>query len=263
MKHLFLFSFILFLIPPSFAQLTNNSDVGNPEIAAGTIQVSAVPIDAAVTLEGDGKYYELNKLKPMIKLPAGTYILKVQKEGWQTYTEKFTLAENEIIKRSIRLSIINPPVEYRQIPRRSDEFDMKPFFKSLIVPGWGQISNGQKRCWFYLASFIGAACWSYSEYSRHSRNMDKYNNTKELFDADPTVYNALLVNASVKKTDLSHEKRLTALYVLGSIYVINLCDALFFSNKRAVNSYSIKAYVNNQNTCNYSQQPLLCFTINW
>ena len=263
MKRLFLFSFILFLFLPSFARLAKISDIGNPEIASGTIQVSVVPTNANVTLESDGKYYTLNKLKTMIKIPAGTYILKVQKEGYQTYTEKLILGENKVIKRIIKLSNVDPHLEYRQISRHSGEFDMKPFFKSMIVPGWGQISNGQKKGYFYLASFIGAAGWYYSAYSRHSKNMDEYNNAKDTFDTNPTVYNALLVNASVNKTDISYEKGLTALYVLCSLYVINLCDALFLSNTESANSYSIKPYIINYNACAYSQKPLFGLTINW
>jgi len=263
MKQVFLILFVYVTVTPSFTLPGRISGIENQKIKTAALQISVIPKDAAVTLEGSGKLYKVNILNTVIKMPAGTYILKVKKKGFQTYSEKLELSENKIIKRNIKLSRINSSIEYRQISRRSRGFDIKPFLKSMIVPGWGQISSGQKRGWFYLASFIGASGWYYSEHSRHSRNLDKYNNAKENFDADPTVNNALLVNGSVKKTDLSYEKRLTALYVLGSIYAINLCDALFFSSNKAVHNYSIKPYVSILNTDAYSCQPLFCLTINW
>ncbi|MCF8308585.1 MAG: PEGA domain-containing protein [Bacteroidales bacterium] len=75
-----------------------------PDIQTGTIQVAPTPFDAKVKLKGDaGEPYEAEGSKKFSDIPVGTYQLKIQKEGFQTYEDEINLAANDIITRNPKL----------------------------------------------------------------------------------------------------------------------------------------------------------------
>ena len=223
-----------------------------PQIAIGTIQVAVVPFDAKITLKGDaGEFYSSGKSRAFKNIPVGTYDLTVKKDGYKTQTAELVLTENKTIKRSVRLqtsaSVTLSSSKYVSAGSTSGN----PFVKSLFIPGWGQISNGHNRGWVYTIAVLGAAGWYYSAYSVHGENMDAYNSAKDIFESNQTVDNALAVNETVKKTDESYKNGMTALYVLGGVYAINLLDAMLFSSKTGTKTYSLRPYINNKIVQNY------------
>lgn len=240
-----------------------------PEIPVGTIQVAVVPFDAKIMLKGDaGEYYTANKSKAFKNIPIGKYTLRVKKSGYKSHSEKIVLKEGQTEKRKI---ILNAVQRYSHRQTKKDDrvisstgfSGIHPILKSTVVPGWGQISNGKTKGYVFLASFIGAAGWYYSAYSGHSKNMDEYNSAKNSFESNPTIDNALIVNEAVKKTDESYKQGMTALYVLGGVYVVNLLDALLFSPKKETKTYSIKPHINIYGDKVSTRQPLYGLTINW
>ena len=220
----------------------------------GKLQFKVKPFNARVTLKQNGRTVKSwTGMKYIKDLPVGNYELECRASGYATQTKYLTIEEQQTAVLDVKLTYLTKTMTNK---------NNHAFVKSLFVPGWGQISNGHKRGWFYTITFVGATGWYIAAYSTHSKNMDVYNSAKNIFDNDPTFENALAVNYAVNKTDQSYKNGMAALYVLGGVYAINLIDALLFSSKKGTKTYSIKPYLNRSVNA-YRQQPVFGLIINW
>lgn len=77
-----------------------------PEIPAGTIQVSTVPLDAKIVLQGDsGEYYEGTGAKVFSGIPVGKYVLTVSHAGYTVFRDEIQLRADQKITQSVKLEV--------------------------------------------------------------------------------------------------------------------------------------------------------------
>ena len=200
---------------------------------SGKLQFNIQPLSANVTLKQNGRTVRSwTGMKYLKNLQAGSYELECTASGYESEKRNITIEEGKKRVLDMKLVKISNLSSSKSVSTKSAAGNA--FVKSLFVPGWGQISNGHKRGWLYLAATLGAAGWYYSAYSAHSENMGTYNKASDFYSK----------TQAYKEADDSYKNGMIPLYVLGGVYAINLLDALFFSSRIETKTYSIRPYLN-------------------
>ena len=105
-------------------------------------------------------------------------------------------------------------------------------WRSTLVPGWGQLHEGQKEKGFVymgsaallLANFIS----SHSKYTNAQRSYSSQPTLPFMFSENALLLNYLLVSPKREQLSSSYNQLNIAGYALGAFWMWNIMDAYFF-----------------------------------
>jgi hypothetical protein len=188
----------------------------------GNLTVNSTPPGTTVRLEGE---YELSGVTPVTFNQSlfGTYKLTAMRGGYENYSTILTLTGNEPLQVDVRL-----------IPKTR----FKAAFRSLLVPGWGQMYTGQKtRGSVYtvgaVLSLIGLAL---AENDFRDKK-DTYNDVLHEFNEARRVEDKKLIRPRLEDAQQdAYDSESTRRFALGAVafvWVLNVVDAaVFFPDAR-------------------------------
>jgi len=197
------------------------------------LKVNTNPSGARVILDGE---LIINGLSP-IGFPGelqGKYKLTIREDGYETYRQSLYLFPYKSTELTFSL-----------VPKTR----FKAAWRSMIIPGWGQMYSGRKgKGIFFTVLAAGAAGYYFITDDDFSEKLNDYNqinfryNSAETEAEKASLY-SLLGSAKQKAYD-AENKRVIALGGMIGIWGLNLIDALFFFPREkgnvAVNSLTIK-----------------------
>ena len=125
-------------------------------------------------------------------------------------------------------------------PKQTTNWKKSPLLRSLILPGWGQWTKGQKvkSSLFFLGTiFAGAAVYSYDSKYRSIKSDLDTKNTMILFSPGGTTDLFLYSQIQSKRSELSSTGKTadTIPVFLVAFYLINVADAYFSKSSVAAN----------------------------
>lgn len=182
------------------------------------VKIVASPKGTLVRLEGE---YTVSGTAPftIIQNLDGLYKIRAKLPGYEEYTTKH---------------LFKPGVSQRISIRLTRKTRSRAVVRSLFVPGWGQSYTDQPT----KSIFIRVATLGSLGYLLHTEL--KYQNAVEEFEKAVQLYEAnqkdleqveiLIgnVQSAQGNVDKRYERRRTALFIAGSVYLYNLLDALFY-----------------------------------
>ncbi len=180
----------------------------------GNLQITTNPPGALVTLQGE---MSLSGVAPVQfeRVLVGRYRVEVIRDGFERYRSTAYLSESLLTKLDIKL-----------VPKTP----IKAFFRSLIIPGWGQryYGNATKSTLLLLGTVAAAAGYVVVKDDYDSK-VDAYN--ERIADraaatrwADLPRLNREVRDAQGKAND-AEDKLNIMMGVAAGIYVFNLLDA--------------------------------------
>ncbi len=183
----------------------------------GNLSVTTAPPGALVTLQGD---VTLSGVAPLTfdRLIVGRYQVNAVRDGYERYQSVAYLSATQLTTLDIKL-----------VPKTR----VKAFFRSVIIPGWGQRYYGSmtKSTLFFFGSLAGAAgyLWVKNDYDS---KIDDYNNRiAERAVAtqwgDLSRLNAEVRDAQKRANDAENRLNIVTVTAAG-IYAFNILDAILF-----------------------------------
>jgi hypothetical protein len=105
-------------------------------------------------------------------------------------------------------------------------------FESALIPGLGQVTQGRKMGWLYMAGIAAGEVYYYQQVGVHNGNIDEYNRLVDDYQRNVTTTDRDAALTAYDKAKSSHEKCNTIIGVVAGIYAVNLLDALVFKPKK-------------------------------
>jgi len=183
----------------------------------GNLTVISSPPGTAVTLEGE---YDVAGVTPVTfgQELQGVYKLKAYRGGYENYETELVLAGRT-----------PQTVEFEMVPKTR----FKAAFRSLVVPGWGQMYNGQKfrgaLYTFGTAASLVALLVTDQDFrdkrDEYNDLLEAYNNTRSV-DGKSRLW-PQVVDAQQDAYDAETTRRV-ALGVTAFIWAFNVIDAAVF-----------------------------------
>lgn len=181
----------------------------------GNLQVTSTPPGALVTLDGD---MSLSGITPVSfdRLLAGRYRVEVTRDGYERYRSTAYLSES-----------LSTTLDIRLVPKTR----VKAFFRSLVIPGWGQryYGNATKSTFLLLGTVATAAGYVIIKDDYDSK-VDDYN--ARLADRaaatkweDIAGLNRAVHDAQQRANDAEDNLNLIT-GVAAGVYLFNLLDAV-------------------------------------
>jgi hypothetical protein len=192
---------------------------------ANAIKIISKPSGATVDLRGEHEY----KGKTPFILPyqlSGKYRIEAKRPGYETTAWEYVFPGSKPGILNLKLQAKEPT---------------KAFYRSLILPGWGQLYSG-KRFWGTL--FIGLTAASSAAYAineidyrsaqdRHRLALKQFNNTvvSGTFDSQQAALKDL--NSALRTLNSSERSRNRTFIALGTIWALNAIESLVLFPKKA------------------------------
>jgi PEGA domain/Family of unknown function (DUF5683) len=184
---------------------------------AGNVLVNSEPQGALVQLQGDLALSGVTPVK-FDRALSGKYRVEVLREGYENYRSTAYFAVNQQSQLSIKL-----------VPKTK----AKAFFRSVIIPGWGQRYYGDrtKSALFAVGTLASAVGYAFVKWD-YDDKVDVYNARKADFNAatrwsDLPRLEAQLKDAQKKANDAENIVNVMTAVTAG-IYVLNLLDSFLF-----------------------------------
>jgi hypothetical protein len=196
---------LLALVPPALGQ------------DAGNVLVNTDPQGSLVRLTGDLTLSGISPVK-FDRTLSGQYRVEVVREGYEKYRTKTYFSEAQTSQLDITL-----------VPKTRT----KAFFRSLIIPGWGQkyYGNNTKSALYFTATAAAAVGYFFLKDDYDSK-VDDYNARKTAYE-DATYWGDLprleaeLQDAQKKANDAEDRVNIMVAVTAG-VYVFNLLDSFLF-----------------------------------
>jgi hypothetical protein len=127
----------------------------------GTLRITSQPLEAHIAVNGK----DFGTTPNIVKLPIGSYNLKLSKEGFRDYLAAINIEWNKSLERNIDLPIGPPP-----------NIRARMAVMSLFLPGLGQYYGKRyiSGTTFILLE-LGAVAGSVISYMQYEQSADKYN----------------------------------------------------------------------------------------
>lgn len=183
----------------------------------GNLSVTTAPSGSLVTLQGD---VTLSGVAPLTftRLLVGRYQVDAVRDGYERYHSVAYLSATQLTTLDIKL-----------VPKTR----VKAFFRSVIIPGWGQRYYGSmtKSTLFLFGSLAGAAGYLLIKDDYDSK-IDDYNDRIAQRAAatqwsDLSRLNAEVRDAQKKANDAENRLNIITVAAVG-IYAFNILDAILF-----------------------------------
>ena len=203
--------FILLIAVPAIAQ----DDVGN-------LTVVSSPVGTAITLEGE---YQLAGVTPVTfnQKIVGAYRLTALRDGYEKYETTIILAGDEPFQ-----------IDFDMVPKTP----FKAAFRSLVVPGWGQMYTKQKlRGVLYTsATFISLISLLIADQDFRDKR-DTYNEVRDLYQSTRSIDEKRIIKERLdthrKEAYDAETVRQIAFGVTAFVWAFNVLDAIvFFPDRR-------------------------------
>ena len=184
---------------------------------SGNALVNTDPQGSLVRLSGDLSLSGVSPVK-FDRLLSGQYKIEVSRQGYEDYRSVVYFSEAQSSQIDIKL-----------IPKTKT----KAFFRSLIIPGWGQryYGNKNKSALFAVGSAAAVVGYVFVRDDYNSK-VDDYHARKEAYES-ATLWSDLpqlqteLRDAQKKANDAEDKVNIMAAVTAG-IYLINLLDSFLF-----------------------------------
>jgi hypothetical protein len=171
-------------------------------------------VDAEIFVDGD----RVGKQTASLALVPGEYNVELRHE-LGTKKKKIRVQSAEIVATEFTLRPSKP----------------KTLTFASLVPGLGHIYTKRSRGYIYLAAFLGAGASGYLNMSKkkqlesdHERVFSQYQSASSLEEAARLrIESEQLINDSIS----SHNNSMYSLYALGTVYLLQLVDALITTPK--------------------------------
>jgi hypothetical protein len=153
--------FILLITVPVVAQ----DDVGN-------LTVVSTPVGTAITLDGE---YQLGGVTPVTfnQKMIGVYRLTAYRDGYEKYETRLVLVGNE-----------PHHIDFEMVPKTR----FRAAFRSLIVPGWGQMYTKQKlRGVLYTSATVISLISLLIADQDFRDKQDEYNEVRDLYQRTRSI----------------------------------------------------------------------------
>jgi hypothetical protein len=184
---------------------------------AGNVLVNTNPQGSLVRLTGELTLSGVSPVK-FDRTLSGQYRVEVVREGYEKYRTKTYFSEAQTSQLDITL-----------IPKTRT----KAFFRSLIIPGWGQkyYGNSTKSALYFTATAAAAVGYFFVK-DNYDSKVDDYNARKTAYEdathwADLPRLEAELRDAQKKANDAEDRVNIMVAVTAG-VYVFNLLDSFLF-----------------------------------
>ena len=183
----------------------------------GNVVINSSPQGALVTLSGQ---FQLSGVTPVKfdRALSGRYEVRIQRDGFETYSSVYYFAEAQNAQLDITLKKKTPA---------------KAFFRSLVIPGWGQryYGNSKKSTLITLGSIASVAGYLVVK-DDYDTKVDEYNVARKSFTAAREWDDVVSLEADVRHTqsranDAEDKVNILIATVVG-VYVFNLLDTILF-----------------------------------
>jgi hypothetical protein len=183
------------------------------------LKMGSLPIEYEINF--DGKKLSENEVKSLSKIRSGEHYISINRGLNKNVLEsKF---------------FVDPDTTYFLI-EKINQFTVRPFLYSLVIPGLGQFSEGSKTKGAVLFSgFLaaGAAAFIFSkDYTDKSdlyetQRLRYFNSTSEM----ESLKNKEVMLAAKKDMDDAKSVKQVAIGIFAGVYLYNLLDALLFHSR--------------------------------
>ena len=203
--------FILLTTVPAIAQ----DDVGN-------LTVVSSPAGTAVTLDGE---YQLAGVTPVAfnQKMVGVYRLTAHRDGYEKYETTLVLLGDEPLQ-----------IDFEMVPKTP----FKAAFRSLVVPGWGQMYTKQKlRGMLYTSATVISLISLLIADQDFRDKRDAYNEVRDLYQTTRSIDEKKIIKGrldTVQKEAYDAETvRQIAFGVTAFVWAFNVLDTIvFFPDRR-------------------------------
>ncbi|KAA3612097.1 MAG: PEGA domain-containing protein [Calditrichaeota bacterium] len=209
----------------------------------GNVKIISNPNESVVTLKGE---YRLTGQTPYVAVHSlkGFYKLEARKVGYENFTSSYFFKPNVRKKLAIRLTRKSRP---------------RSFFRSMLMPGWGQAYTDQKwKGLFFAGLQLGAAGYFVFTHQEYQDAKDAYDKAFDTFATsgaqDAKIYQDVEDKYSILTQKFDDRER--ALILNLSVYMYNLFDTLFFYPKYHYPKLRASVELNQNGT-----QPALAFGV--
>lgn len=197
------------------------------------LTVNTNPPGARVILDGD---ITITGLSP-VSFPGelqGRFKLTIKEEGYETYRQSLNLYSGRLMEINLGL---RPKTRYKAV------------WRSLIIPGWGQIYSGRKtKGVIFTLLAIGATSYYFIADNDFYEKLDDYSLIRSRYFSEKNEAEKALLYSQFKtarhKAYDAESNRINAIGGVIGIWAISLIDALFLfpqqKNIVPINSLSIR-----------------------
>ncbi|MEZ5359004.1 MAG: PEGA domain-containing protein [Candidatus Zixiibacteriota bacterium] len=183
----------------------------------GNVVINSTPQGALVTIIGEFQLSGVTPVKFDVPL-SGKYDIIVTREGYETYRSTSYFSETQNAQLDITLK---------------KKTRTKAFFRSAIIPGWGQRYYGSsKKSTLITMGAIGAVAGYLIVKDDYDNKVDEYNTARRAY-ADATQWEDLVrLEADVRYTqgraNDAEDKVNIMIAAAAGIYIFNLLDTILF-----------------------------------
>lgn len=184
---------------------------------SGNVLINTDPQGSLVRLEGEVSLSGVSPVK-FDRVLSGQYRIEVTRQGYENYRSMAYFSEAQ-----------SSQVDIKLVPKTKT----KAFFRSLIIPGWGQkyYGNRTKSAIFAVGTATSIVGYFFIKDDYDSK-VDEYNARKDAYDnaalwSDLPRLQAELHDAQRKAND-AEDKVNVMVAVTAGIYLFNLLDSFLF-----------------------------------
>lgn len=224
------------------------------DLSAGEVTVKLSSPDYYDWQENaDLKEGSRQEIKPVLVGKYGLLTVESKQENVEIYVDDTLLASGSLHAYKIATGkhditfhqpSLHPVVEQIDVEPRLETriqakfgyFSLAPSWRSLIIPGWGQLyDDAPVEGWVLLLGAIGAGAYAgYTQYD-HSTKVSDYNSIYgEYLNASTDADRALLGQSLADKyseVDRAAKRRDVAIGLVAGVYGLSLLDALIFHSR--------------------------------
>ena len=149
--------------------------------------------------------------------------------------------EEKLLNQQAQINELKEKLKYDGTPARSEQ-KPKPIadgssrgtilFESALIPGLGQVTQGRKMGWLYMAGIAAGGVYYVQQVGVHNGNIDEYIKLADAYRRDITTANRDAASAAYDKAKSSYKKCNTIIGLVAGLYAVNLLDALLFQPKK-------------------------------
>jgi len=211
------FSRTWFYLAVAACYLLSLSTLAVAQTDDGNVTISTNPQGCLVQLEGDLTYTEVTPVK-FDRVLSGRYQVTVDREGYERYRSELYFSSTQPSQIDISL-----------VPKTR----AKAFFRSVLIPGWGQkyYGNGTKAALFFLGTAASTVGYVLAKDDYDSK-YDTYQEQIALRNATTHWSEIQQLDAAVRdaqrKANDAEDMLNIATAVTAGIYVFNLLDTFLF-----------------------------------
>jgi hypothetical protein len=148
--------------------------------------------------------------------------------------------EEKLLNQQAQINELKDKLKYDQRPAWRE---MKPnptaaapsrgsiLLESAMIPGLGQVTQGRKLGWLYMAGIAAGGVYYSQQVGVHNENIDAYDKLANDYRSSVTASNRIAASAAYDKAKSSYEKCNLIIGAVAGLYAVNLLDALLFKPK--------------------------------